>query len=308
MVDNIPIITAKGVNKRFGNTRILDDVSFQVRKGGIFGIVGPSGSGKTTLLKVIVDFYKPDSGHMNVDVKRVRDKVGFTTQNNCFYDALTVNENLIYFGSLYGMKKSLLKERSKQLLTTVGLAGHGKKLALKLSGGMSRRLDLAISLLNNPDILILDELTAGLDPIARKQMIALVRNINNSGVTVLISTHMLDEIEELCDDMILLSNGKIIAQGHPDTLKQDFMKYEQVIIQTYPGNYKNILSHIAGFKHDISHYHIENNKLILLSGKASKVIHQILYSLNGCKEKLIEIDISKPDLNVVFEKAAGGKE
>ena len=296
-------IQVRNLSKRFGTTHVLSDVSFDVKKGHIFGIIGPSGSGKTTLLKVLVGYTQKDGGTVRIeDQQQLEHIIGFTTQNNCFYDELTVKENMEYFGSIY--RRSDLVQRVPWLLDLVGLKGFGKRLGKELSGGMSRRLDLALSLLNDPKILILDELTAGLDPLARKDILAKIRQINKQGVTVLLSTHLLDEVEDGCDHVIFMKQGKIAAQGHPHHLKQQFMKYEQVIIQTRPGDYKRIVDPLGQYRHAIEHVHTKGGKLIFVSRRASTVIHHILYSLQACNEHLLEIDISKPDLNILFEESS----
>ena len=237
----VPLIEFSSVCKSFAGKKVLDNITFNISKGELFGLIGTSGAGKTTLLKLLIGFYSPDSGKIlykgkdiTNDVDNIRKIFGFTTQDNCFYDELNLLDNMRYFGKMYGMSSKLIREKSEYLLKLVGLWDGRMKKTCDLSGGMQRRLDLAISLIHNPEILILDEPTTGLDLIIRKRMWQLIQQINRMGVTIIMSSHMLDEMEHLCNDIAMIKDGKIIIRGSPKQLGMFYSTNEEVHLETSP--------------------------------------------------------------------------
>jgi ABC-type multidrug transport system ATPase subunit len=219
------------VKKVFGKHAVLKDVSFVVEKGEIIGLAGKSGGGKTTLMRVLMGFYHADGGQIlfdGVDVSKdlyhLRQNIGFTTQDNSFYEKLTVFENLEYFGQMYGVDEDTIRERVPILLGLLELSGKEKVLGEDLSGGMKRRLDFAISLIHDPSILILDEPTTGLDPMLREQMWRVIKNIQAYGKTVIVSTHFFDELESYCDRVVILHLGKIVGMHPPKWYAKNYYK------------------------------------------------------------------------------------
>ncbi len=220
------------LNKLYGNKLVLNSVSLEIGQGEIFGIVGPSGAGKTTLLECIVGFTGFQQGEVLVSQagslvsarrhKDIKKKFGFAAQCPSFYGSLTVRENLEYFGSLYGLDRNTLKHNAEVLINLVGLSGDGNTLARNLSGGMQKRLDVACALIHGPRILILDEPTADLDPMARKQMAELIKKINAEGTTIIIASHIFDEIEKICSRISVINRHNISAVGSVDSLKKQF--------------------------------------------------------------------------------------
>ena len=186
------LIEVKGVTKNFEDKRILNDVSLSINENEILGIIGQSGAGKTVLMKIIIGFYKPDKGKvlystkgLKSNIKEIKKKVGFASQHHSIYPDLSVKENLRYFGNLYGMKRKEIKNRIPEVLKLVELSGYKNKLAIKMSGGMNRRLDIACALMHSPKILILDEPVSGLDPVLRKHMTKLIQKIRQEGTTII---------------------------------------------------------------------------------------------------------------------------
>jgi ABC-2 type transport system ATP-binding protein len=170
-------------------------------------------------------------------VKRI---YGFASQVPSFYDELTPNENLEYFGMLYNLDKHTIRSNKKILLDLMELEHAADIPSKNLSGGMERRLDIACALMHDPDVLILDEPTADLDPVLRGHIWDLMRKLNKKGTTIILSSHHLSELEELCDRVIIIKNGQIIAQGNPESLKKKFVTEQEIIVQTEPGDYQTI--------------------------------------------------------------------
>ncbi|MCX8147564.1 MAG: ABC transporter ATP-binding protein [Candidatus Woesearchaeota archaeon] len=231
----------EGVSKSFKKRQILKDITLDAHSGEIIGLVGKSGCGKSTLLKIIVGYYKPDSGRILLNGKNIsenimdlRRKVGYTTQENSFYEKLSIIENMKYYSNLYNLPLKGRNKRIESLLDRVGLLEHKNLLASKISGGMKRRLDFAISLLHNPPILILDEPTAGLDPLLVDQFWKIVKDVvKEEGKIVIMTSHILSEIEKYCTRAVVIDEGVIISEFSGEGIKglekkfRGFMKKEK---------------------------------------------------------------------------------
>jgi len=303
-----PVVSFRNISKSFGLKKILSDISFDVMENEIFGLIGESGSGKTTLLRTLIGFYSPDKGNIyslgqslveNPDV--LKERFGFSSQDGCFYQDLTPLENLKYFGKLYRLKGSTIKQMSEFLLKMVELWDSRSTVAGNLSGGMQRRLDLCCALLHKPKVLIMDEPTAGLDPLLRKHMWSIIKKINASGVTVIISSHLLNEMEQLCTNVAMIQNGKLIGRGTPDQLKNLFSKNEEIILETFPGGYKYIVNSLMEKGVQLNYVRYEKHNVVMYTPNAEAALKAIVSVLEELKEKLLEIEIHKPSLNEVFE-------
>jgi ABC-2 type transport system ATP-binding protein len=221
------IINFIDITKEFGKQRVLDALSMDVAKGEILGIIGKSGCGKSTLLKTLFGFTKLESGkvyYLGRDVTRslnvVKTRMGFATQDDTFYPKLTVKENMIYYAKLYNLKGKKLKENYEKLIGLFGLKEYEKKYAEDLSGGMKKRLGLAISLIHDPDVFLLDEPTVGLDPMLREEIWDWIRKINALGKTVIVVSHLFDELEKNCHRIAIMNKGKILCIGAVQSYKR----------------------------------------------------------------------------------------
>jgi ABC-2 type transport system ATP-binding protein len=214
------MITVDRLRKSYGALVAVDDVSFEVAEGEVFGLLGPNGAGKTTSLSMICGVLKPDSGRVVVnghdiwlEPKKVKAELGVVPQEIAVYEDLSARDNLNFWGSLYGLRGADLKRRVGEALTRVGLADRAADKVKKFSGGMKRRLNLCMGLLHRPRVLLLDEPTVGIDPQARLNILEVVREIAAAGTTVLYTTHYMDEAQDLCDRIAIIDHGKILALG-----------------------------------------------------------------------------------------------
>lgn len=216
------IIEISNLQIKLSHNIILDNVSISVNKGEIIGFLGPSGSGKTTLVKAIIGMNPPSRGTIevlgeNMPSLKIIPEIGYMAQSDALYDDLTAIDNLLFFGELYGMKGKAAKDRALEILTLVDLQTHAKKAVKNYSGGMKRRLSLAIALMHKPKLLILDEPTVGIDPILRKTFWDEFKRIKADGGTIIVTTHVMDEAGN-CDRLALIREGNIIAEGSPAEL------------------------------------------------------------------------------------------
>lgn len=217
-------IQLQGVNRIFKKNQVLYDISFTVPKAQIFGLLGPSGSGKTTIVKLIAGIDQASSGNVYVQGIRmpklsVLSDIGYMAQSDALYNELTAEENLVFFASLFGLKGARRKQRILEVMELVDLTPHLRKQVNQYSGGMKRRLSLAIALLHEPSVLILDEPTVGIDPLLRQSIWNKLEELCKQGTTILITTHVMDEAEK-CHRLGMIRNGHLIATGTPEMLKE----------------------------------------------------------------------------------------
>jgi len=219
-------IEARGLVKTYGDNRAVDGIDISVPTGMIYGVLGPNGAGKTTTINMLATLLKPDGGTAKVfghDVQKesqiVRQLIGVTGQFASVDEVLSANENLIIFSRLLGFSKTESRQKAKDLLEEFGLTDAAKRPISKFSGGMRRRLDLALSLIAQPPLIFLDEPTTGLDPRTRTQMWNTIRKLVDSGSTILLTTQYLDEADQLADRIAVIDKGKVVAEGTPSELK-----------------------------------------------------------------------------------------
>jgi lipooligosaccharide transport system ATP-binding protein len=246
------LIRARGLVKRFGNFTAVDGVDFELHRGEAFGFLGPNGAGKSSTMRMIGCVSPPTAGELSIlgldpvaDGPAIRARLGVVPQEDTLDVELTVRENLLVYGRYFGLPRAVISERTSRLLDFVHLTDRADDQVEPLSGGMKRRLTIARSLINEPDILLLDEPTTGLDPQARHVVWDRLFRLKQRGVTLVLTTHYMDEAEQLCDRLVVMDNGKIAAGGSPRELIARYCTPEVLELRFDPGEHEQAAEKLA---------------------------------------------------------------
>jgi ABC-2 type transport system ATP-binding protein len=230
------LLRIEKLNKKYGDRAVLQDLTFSIPEGEIYGLLGPNGAGKTTTINIICDLLQADSGSVwvaNQPVSQATKRlIGIAPQENLLYQSLTCRENLDFFARIYGLSKSQRNKQVSYCLEAVNLGDRANSPVETLSGGMQRRLSVAIALVHQPKLVILDEPTTGLDIEARYELWELIRQLKSQGITTLLTTHLLEEAERLCQRIGILKEGKLLAEGTLGELQKIIPAQEIVMVQT----------------------------------------------------------------------------
>jgi len=219
-------IDVEQVSKSFRNTRAVDNVSFTVSQGEIFGMVGPNGAGKTTTLRMLMDILKPDSGRINIlgeyINERIKDRVGYLPEERGLYKKITVTESLSYLAALKNMKGKRVTERATELLTQVNMLQHRNKKIEELSRGMGQIIQFIATILHEPELIVLDEPFSGLDPVNTERLKEFILELKSHDKAIILSTHQMNQVEELCDRFLMINKGQAVLYGSLDEIKSKF--------------------------------------------------------------------------------------
>jgi ABC-2 type transport system ATP-binding protein len=304
------VLEAESLSKVYGRKVVLFEFSLNVKGGEIFGLLGPNGAGKSTLIRIISGLEEQDSGTLAILQKKAgkenRRRLGIAPQENAIYPLLTCMENLMYFGSLYDVTGKTARQRAIKLLEQLGLETKKDVIAGYLSGGMKRRLNLACALMHEPEIIILDEPTTGLDPATRMKMWETVQEVvKKTKATLILTTHYMEEAEALCDRIAFMNNGQVVAEGTPNELKRLVGK-EVVRMITVPGDSEKLIRIVSGVG-DVGSV-TATERGVLIEGKdiASR-LPEISKAVEKSGETVVEMSVSRPSLEDVFLKMTGSK-
>jgi ABC-2 type transport system ATP-binding protein len=304
------VIQTINLIKEYGDIKAVDNVSLNIRKGEIFGFLGPNGAGKTTTINILVGLSLPTSGTAKIaglDVTKhpigIRKKLGIAAQDAYFDHHLSIKDNLFYHGLLYGLPRKELKKRVDTALQWSKLEKYSDKKFRNLSGGMQRRLVVARAMLSDPEILLLDEPTTGLDPQTRRQVWEFIKNLKEVGKTVLLTTHYMEEADILCDRIAIIDHGRIIARGTPDELKKMLDKNITIEITVNPEVMNNHIEKDLNDMSGVNYVEMKSNR-IRIGVDDDAIVEQVLKSLIT-KTKISEINIIRPTLDDVFLHLTG---
>ncbi len=299
-------IVVEGLEKRYGDVQALDGVSFAVREGEVFGLLGPNGAGKSTTVRVLATLTAPDSGRAEVvghDVRRepnaVRRSIGYVPQESGVDTYGTGRENLLLQGRVQGLRGARLRARVDELLGLVGLEAAADRVVRGYSGGMKRRLDIALGLIHSPPVLFLDEPTTGLDPEARAAMWQELEQLARlEALTILLTTHYLEEADQLADRLAIVSRGKVVVEGTPDELKRT-LRGEAVTVELSDGAVHDPVA-VARAIEGVYEASLEGRSLRTRVESGARAIPHILSALEGAGIRVESVTSHRPSLDDVY--------
>ncbi|KEI06946.1 ABC transporter ATP-binding protein [Clostridium botulinum] len=306
------ILEAKNIVKRYGEHLAIDNASLSVREGQIFGLLGPNGAGKTTMINIIVGLLKSYSGEVNIfgkdllkDEMHIKSQIGIAPQEVALFYDLTAYENVTFFGRLYGLKGKELKDGVKEALEFTELWDRRKDYPKQYSGGMKRRLNIACAIVHKPKLIIMDEPTVGIDPQSRIHILNSIKKLNKMGSTIIYTSHYMEEIEELCDEIVIMDKGKVIAKGTKEELKELIATEDKVSIGLSNISYTIIdkIKKAQGVKECV----IDNNVINIISKSGSANLSEIIDVIAGSGGEINKISMDKPSLEGVFLTLTGRK-
>jgi len=295
--------------KRFGTFTAVDHITFQTYKGEVFGFLGPNGSGKSTTIRILCGLLRPTSGHAQVaghdvtaEPEAIRQKIGYMSQKFSLYGDLTVMENLRFYGGLYGVSGTRLKERIAWAVRMAGLEGRENSLTATLSGGWKQRLALGSAVLHRPPIVFLDEPTSGVDPLSRRQFWELIQEMAGEGVTVFVSTHYMDEAE-YCNRLAMLIRGRVIALGTPTELKLGAVKGDLMLLESDSLQRAIEVVKPLPLVRDAA---VFGNGLHLVVADAAAAMPAIRAAMAAAGVSVIKLEVIRPSLEDAFVALATG--
>jgi ABC-2 type transport system ATP-binding protein len=291
-------IEVKQILKAYDNRAAVNNVSFDVNQGEIFGLIGPNGAGKTTTIRMMMDIIKPDSGEIKVMGEKLNDgsknKIGYLPEERGLYKKMSVMDTIIYFASLKGVDKVTARKRGEEMLKRADLLPHQNKRIEELSRGMGQIIQVIITTIHEPDLIILDEPFSGLDPVNTQLLKDMIRELKNRGKTIIMSTHLMNDIEELCDRLLMINKGRAVLYGSVAEVKSKY-RNNAVLIET-----KGDLTGIEGVTGITPH-----NGALELKLDANTTPQMVLERLVKKGIVINRFELSMPSLTEIFIKVVG---
>lgn len=301
------MIQVQNLSKTFQNLRAVDNISFSISKGEIFGLLGPNGAGKSTTLNMMSTILKSDEGTITIDGVEVKANskickqlIGVVPQEISLYEELSAYDNLLFWGNLYGIPSKKLKKTIEQTLELIGLLDRKKDLIKTYSGGMKRRINIAASLLHKPKILLMDEPTVGIDPQSRNHIFEVIETLNQQGMTIIYTTHYMEEVERLCNRIAIIDSGKIIAQGTQRELQELVQTKENIQLEF------DFLSkdQVVKFRELLSCNMIQKENQLIIESSV-KELSDIITVTNQLGLTINDIQLQKVNLETIFLSLTG---
>jgi len=309
-MDHVPAIEVLDLHKSFGENKAVQGVSFEVTQGEIFSLLGPNGAGKTTTISMLSCLLRPNNGDARVmghsirsDAMGVKSVLGVVPQDIALYEDLTARENLSFWGKMYNLRGSKLKSRVNEVLGVIGLRDRANERVGKYSGGMKRRVNIGVALLHKPKVIYMDEPTVGIDPQSRRNILDSVVKLKDEGMTVLYTTHYMEEAQELSDHIAIMDHGKMMACGtHEELVK--LVGQQTRIDLTLNGDGINVMKmwqEIEG----VSRVSAEDGLVTVLVADSNQVLPHLFEAAAHLSMRITSVDIREPNLEAVFLHLTG---
>ena len=306
------ILEVKELVKKYGDFTAVKGISFDIKEGEIFSLLGPNGAGKTTTISMLSTLYTPTSGDAMVgghsvtkEPMAVRNLIGVVPQELALYDDLTARENLIFWGQMYGLSGKDLKIRVDEVLEQIGLADKARNRVKTYSGGMKRRVNIGVGLLHKPSLLFMDEPTVGIDPQSRRAILDSVKSLNRQGMTVLYTTHYMEEAEELSDRVGILDHGELIALGTQAELNHQVGENDTLILHIDESQNGEALAAAVRQIQTVLKADVTDHTVAVIAPEAEEIMAPAILKANELGIKIRSVDIKEPDLEAVFLHLTG---
>ena len=301
----------KDLTKKFKNIEAVKNVTFSVEKGEAYGLLGPNGAGKTTTIQMITGLFPPSSGQISIGgidmiqtPKKAQDLIGIVPQEIALYQNMSARENLKFWGRMYGLSGQLLKNRVDEALELIGLTARAKDKVVTFSGGMKRRVNIAAAILHRPDLLIMDEPTVGIDPQSRTHILDTVRRLNVEGMTVIYTSHYMEEVEYLCERIGIMDHGQFIAQGTISELRESIGDRSRILLSFSPEhNLQQVPVLLPNI--DDKDIQLEEKKLTVFHKKPQEVLSELVQQVTKAGAQVKAVEIIEPNLESVFLHLTG---
>ena len=304
------VFRCRGLTKSFGDHTVVNNLGFAIAHGETYGLLGPNGAGKTTAISMLCGLLRRDDGTVTVmghdldtEPREVQVSIGYVPQDLAIYPDLSAAENLLFFGRLQGLRGKALADRTEHVLETVGLADRAKDRAEDFSGGMKRRLNIGIGLLHEPQLLVLDEPTVGVDPQSRDSILASVEQLGATGIGVLYTTHYMEEAERLCDRVGIIDHGKLIAEGTRRELVDLIGEHDHLRLEL--GQAGDTLADRLRALPEVHTAVADSGAVDLALDDSYSVLPRILAEANDAGARVLSIEVKEPDLEEVFLQLTG---
>lgn len=303
------VIEAQNLTKKFGDFLAVDNLDLKIKKGEVFGLLGPNGAGKTTAIHMMVGLLKSTGGKIIVDGKDVesveKGKIGICPQQLVLWENLTCEETLMLMGDMYEVPKSILKKRVSKLLNDLILTDKANTLVSNLSGGMKRRINLAMALIHNPEIVVLDEPSEGLDPQSRRVLWNYIQSLRDEGKTVILTTHLMDEADKLSDRIAIIDHGRLLRLDTPENLKKEIGEGDIIEIQLSNHEVNTNLTSVIGSMDGIENVIELNGKINVRALNAMNKLPEIMESIEKTDSSVVDMSIRQNTLEDVFIHLTG---
>ena len=304
-----PVLECRGLGKRFGGRRAVEDITFSVAPGEVYGLLGPNGAGKTTTIRMVCGLLEPDTGRVLVTGRptgrdlSVRSRIGYVPQEIALYPDLTARENLAFLGRLYRLRGALLQERVEEALEVTDLTERADDRVEAYSGGMKRRLNIAAGLVHRPSLLVLDEPTVGVDPQSRHSILARVKAFAASGMSILYTTHYMEEAERVCDRVGIIDRGRLIAEGTRRELVSQLGERDRIDLST-SGDAGRLAAACRALP-GVDEAAASDGGVHLLTSDGRRVLPGVLEAAESAGAPVTSVAVAEADLEAVFLHLTG---
>ncbi len=306
------ILEVKQLVKKYGDFTAVKGISFDINEGEIFSLLGPNGAGKTTTISMLSTLYAPTSGEATIgghsvtkEPMAVRNLIGVVPQELALYDDLSARENLVFWGQMYGLSGKTLKIRVDEVLEQIGLSDKANNRVKTYSGGMKRRVNIGVGLLHKPSLLFMDEPTVGIDPQSRRAILDSVKALNQQGMTVLYTTHYMEEAEELSDRVGIIDHGELIAMGTQAELNRQVGEKDTLVLHIDESQNGEALAAAVRKIQGVLKADITDHTVAVIAQEAEEIMAPVITTANELGIKIRSVDIQEPNLEAVFLSLTG---